>query len=184
MDIRRARSWARRLARESTRVAIKVAALRARRYPPNLQNSYRSKYAVVSMNIHSNLLCTDGISGWRGIRNRLSGGAIFRDADSHAKGRCAFVHTRISHRAESIMHVVNIIRMTNVWFWLCSMYSYSIAYSSIHPRHHLTASQGLCAQLATTTLGALSTGECIAISFILSSEGCASANCGSSAIAG
>ena len=77
-------------------------------------------------------------------------GAIFMIADSQAKGRCAFLHTDISLRAESIMHHATTKRMTFVCVYRfdnCIVFDCIFIHSSACC--HLLSPQGFCAQLTT-----------------------------------
>ena len=145
---------ARRLMRQRSRtrfgIDLRVAAIQASLYLLLPQNSRWISYAVVSQNGRKNWYNARGISRWRGTSMLMSGGALFMIADSHAKGRCAFLHTDISLRAESIMHHATTKRMTFVCVYRfdnCIVFDCIFIHSSACC--HLLSPQGFCAQLTT-----------------------------------
>ena len=172
--MRLARSWACMRHRSGIQIIFQVAALRARWLPIPLRNllwiSRWMSCAIVTQDDQRKWYDARGILGWRGIIKCVSGGARFWFGDSHAKGRCAFWHTEISLRAESIIIHVYTTCDGRVCVLFCPLYSNRLCiHSSIHAYYHLDTLQGLCAQL-TTALGMRALCGCDHLS---SPEGCA-----------
>ena len=164
-NIRKVRNLMRQRRRAEIGISFRIATVKAvtcrrgkpeRAYPgirttlpfSSLQNLYRMIYAVVSQD-GRNQYFTQGIYGWRGTSELLSGGALVLIADSHAKGRCAFVHTDLSLRAESIMHHINAKHMLFVCFRLVSCIAFRRKSFDVSACCHLLTLQGFCAQVTT-----------------------------------